>query len=604
MSFRQLRISLNRACGSGLRVGLYVWIGLSFGIGPLNAPLQADRINAGTAGEQGFETIASLNGTELFSAQDASSDIRLQTISYHGDRKNLLYLDFDQQVPELLRDQAGRYRVSESNYIFNADARHGKGAALFNRLENRVVIRSPEELWPGAGPSGDFTIEMWLKPIYFYRKNIIFRKLNMLEGKRRGLQIFFEDDRLYVHCENLFEDAAGRLHSLRLGSRSPLRTQQWVHLSVSFEAARGRLRLFLNGEEENVGPARDKTGVWQMVFHPLDRSPIVLAESFAGTLDEFRISAHAMRPGTENEDGQGGNTTTYAPLRLDYGTLRGEQRTGTVVSEVLRPKNISRTTGNGTGGMHPAGFTARSGRISYRATEPAGTILNFYVRSSKNPFTKDTSEREVPWRRLARPGVNHQVPMFSYFQWRAELQADPTGAHTPVLHDLALDYQPLLPPPAPGNLQVVPGFRALQTAAVLEWDQSPDSGVQAPGGGYLIYYGLRPGEYLGRLHRNAAGQPIQKGLTPAEQQAVLSDEERVLGRSRPEQLQRSLRNRLRILVNNDLIQKNTKQNAQAPRLPFLYSNRVYYFAVSAYDATGAESPLSNEVIVTIRPPES
>ncbi|MCR9143354.1 MAG: LamG domain-containing protein [bacterium] len=571
---------------------------LAGGLLIMPAHVGAERIDAGRAGEKGFATIASLQGTELFAAQDASQDIRLRTISYHGDRSNLMYLDFDQEVPELLRDQAGRYRIGEANYIFNADARHGRGAALFNRLENRVVIRSPEELWPGTGPSGDFTIEMWLKPIYFYRKNIIFRKLNMLEGKRRGLQIFVEDDRLYVHGENLFEDARGQLHSLRLGSRTAVRTQEWMHLSVSFEASKGLMRLFLNGEEETVAAAADKSGVWQMVFHPLDRSPIVLAETYAGALDEFRIARDALRPG--DRPGQAtANTTTYAPLRLDYQTMRGEQRVGTVVSEVLRPKSDARP--GGVGDMHPAGFTARSGRVSYRASEPAGTILNFYVRASKQPFAKDTSERELPWRRLSQSGETYTLPMFSYFQWRAELQADPTGAHTPVLHDLSLDFVPLTPPPAPGKLKLVPGLEHLRRAAVLEWDQSPDSQVQAAGGGYYIYYGLRPGEYLGRLSMNAAGQPIQKGLSPERLATLMNAEERLLERSRPEQLRRSLRNRLRILIDNSLIQKNTSLNTAEPRLPFLHPNRVYYFAVSAYDAEGTESKLSNEVIVTIRP---
>ena len=564
------------------------------------APLHADRIQAGQAGQKGFGKIAAMHGTELFAAQDASQDIRLRTVSYHGERDNLLYLDFDQAVPELLRDQAGRYRIDESNYIFNTDARHGHGAALFNRRENRVVIRSPEELWPGTGPSGDFTIEMWLKPIYFYRKNMLLRKINMLEGKRRGLEIFLENDRLFVNCENLFEDVAGRLHSLRLGTRSPLRTHEWVHVSVSFEAARGRLRLFLNGEEENVSTAADPSGIWQMVFHPLDRSPIVLAESYAGSLDEFRIADHALRADASAAT----NTTTYARLHVDYQTLRGEQRMGTVLSEVLRPKSDVAAVGarSGVGGVSlPIGFTARSGRVLYRASEPAGTILNFYVRASRKPFDKDTSERELPWRRVARPGENFSLEMFSYFQWRAELQADPTGKSTPVLHEVSLDYQPLMPPPAPGHLRVVPGFETLDRALVLEWDQSPESAVQN-GGGYCIYYGLRPGEYLGRLQMNAAGQPIREGLTQSELQAMLSPEEQKLGRSRPEQLRRSLRNRVRILVNNDLIQINTNLNAQMPRLPFLDANRAYYFAVSAYDAVGGESKLSNEVVVTIRPP--
>jgi hypothetical protein len=399
--------------------------------------------------------------------------------------------------------------------------------------------------------------------------------MNVLEGSRRGLEIYLEDDRLYLNCASLFQDAGGRLHSLRLGSRSPLRTQQWIHLSVSFEAASGRLRLFLDGREDNVAHTGDASGVWQMTFHPLDRSPIVIAETYAGFLDEFRISSRALQP-----DASHLQTATYAPLRLDYETLRGQQQMGQVISDVMRP----------------SGGTARSGRLRYVAQEPDGTLVNFYARFARQPFAKDTPAAQLPWRRLS-PDEARGVQMFSYFQWRAELRADASGLISPVLREVVLDYQPLLAPPAPGNLRAVPDFR-LAAGLVLEWDESPETRVQT-GGGYYVYFGLRPGEYLGRLHVNAQGQPIRAstaGETP------LSDAEKKLGHSRPERLKQSLRNRMRLLIDNDLIQTNTPPNAQAPRLPYLHANRSYYFAVSSYDDVGVESQLSNEVVVTIRPP--
>lgn len=567
--------------------------------------LSAEQLRAGHSGQTGFATIdpeRGLRGTEFFAAQDDSQDIRLRTVSYHDAPDNLLYFDFDQAVPELLRDRAGRYRIGEANYIYNQDARHGQGAALFNRLENRVVIRSPEELWPGQGPSGDFTVEMWLKPLYFYRENVVFRKLNMLEGRRRGLRIFLAQNHLFVDCENLFEDASGLLHSLRLGSSAPLRTGEWVHVAVSYEAARGRVRLFLNGREENVGQARDTAGVWQMVFHPLDRSPIVLAETYAGALDEFRITSNARRPG------DAANTSSFAPLRVDYETLRSSQAQGTVRSAVLRPRASNRS------GASRVGRRARSGRISYRALEPPGTLLNFYVRTSEQPFAADASDRQLPWRRVSAAGVSLDLGKFAYLQWRAELQADPDGLRTPVLRDLTLDYDQIQPPPAPAGLahiaDAIVGGSSPNTqrfanpdarrpaALVLGWDRSPDSGVQAKGGGYYVYIGLRPGEYLGRLTLGADGQPIRAGIqavalqTPAEQR---------LGQTRPAELRRLMRNRLRIQIDNALIELNARQRPRGPGLPFLFANRIYYFAVSAYDADGAESALSNEVAVRIRP---
>ncbi len=571
-------------------------------------PLSAEQLRAGHSGQTGFATIDpehGLRGTEFFAAQDDSEDIRLRTVSYHNAADNLLYFDFDQAVPELLRDRAGRYRIGEANYIYNQDARHGQGAALFNRLENRVVIRSPEELWPGQGPSDDFTIEMWLKPLYFYRENVVFRKLNMLEGRRRGLRIFLAEDRLFVDCENLFEDASGLLHSQRLGARAPLRTGEWVHVAVSYEAARGRVRLFLNGQEENAGQARDTAGVWQMVFHPLDRSPIVLAETYAGALDEFRITSSARRPG------DAANTSSFAPLHVNYETLRSSQTQGTVRSAVLRPR--------GARANSRIGRRARSGRITYRALEPPGTLLNFYVRTSEQPFAADASSRRLPWRRVSAAGVPLDLGKFAYLQWRAELQADPEGLRTPVLRDLTLDYDQVQPPPAPAGLvhiadaiagsdAAMPGAqsfanpnarRSADMGLVLGWDRSPDPGVQAAGGGYYVYIGLRPGEYQGRLTQGADGQPIRAGGQAAA--ALQTRAEQRLGQSRPAELRRMMRNRLRIQIDNALIELNARQRPRGPGLPFLFANRIYYFAVSAYDADGAESALSNEVSVRLRP---
>ncbi len=543
--------------------------------------LQAERLSAGTPDEPDFGRVTMI-GTESFQARDASQDIRLETISHHGDPSNLLYLDFDQPAPQLLRDAAGRYQIKESSYIQSPDVRHGSGAALFNRLENRVVVASPEELWPGTGNSDDFTIEMWIRPIYFYRKNVIFRKMSMLGGERRGLEITIEDDRLVVDAHKLFEDAGGRLHSVRLVSRSGIRTGQWWHVSLTFEAARGRLRLYINGEEERVSLAKDASGVWRLRFHPLDRSPFLIGESYAGSLDEFRITARVLSP----EDGD--LKTSLFPRRyVNFETMRARQKMGQVISGVLLP----------------GGGRVRSGRVRFLGEEPPGTILNFYIRSSTEPFAADApAVNQLAWRRVDSRGDLKQS--FAYFQWKAELQADPDGRKSPILREVQLDFSPLEAPPPPADLRLAEGTlgRNGHRQLVLEWDLSPDTRVEQ--GGYYVYYGLRPGEYLGRLKSRRAPDGSAEKIRALEDPArfPVTGEELGLASGRAERLQRLMRNRVRLIVDNDLIQLNTEHGPGARRLPFLRENRTYYFAVSAYDEDGVESRLSNEIIATIKPP--
>lgn len=520
-------------------------------------------------------------GTEIFQARDASQDIRLDTISHHGNASNLLYLDFDQPAPQLLRDAAGRYRIKESSYIPSPDVRHGSGAALFNRLENRVVVASPEELWPGTGDSDDFTIEMWIRPIYFYRRNVIFRKMSMLGGERRGLEITIEDGRLVVDAHKLFEDAGGRLHTVRLSSRSGIRTGQWWHVSLTFEAARGLLRLFIDGREERVRTAKDPGGVWRLRFHPLDRSPFIIGESYAGTLDEFRIASRVLSP----EDGDL-ETSLYPRRHVDFETMRARQKMGQVISSVLLP----------------GGGQVRSGRVRFLGEEPPGTILNFYVRSSNKPFAADApAVNQLAWQRVdSRGDIKHS---FAYFQWKAELLADPDGKLSPILREVLLDFSPLEAPPPPADLRLLKDL-SNDRQLVLEWDLSPDTRVNE--GGYYIYYGLRPGEYLGRLKRRRAPDGSAERIRALDDlgRFPVTEEELGLESGREDRLKRQLRNKVRLIVDNDLIQLNTEHGPGARRLPFLRENRTYYFAVSAYDEDGVESRLSNEIIATIKPPLS
>ncbi|MCB1324891.1 MAG: hypothetical protein H7A21_18035 [Spirochaetales bacterium] len=535
-----------------------------------SAGLGAESVEFGTPARPDFTGVR-LQGTELFRGTDATRDIRLQPRSAHM-ANNLLYLDFDQELPHLLRDAAGRYQVLQANYIVSPEGR-ARRAALFSRLENRVEIASPEELWPGLLPLNDFTIEMSIRPIFFYRRNVIFQKTTLLDGEKRGLEIYIEGEHVIVSCWQLFEGSDGVRHTVQLRSHTSLKPNEWVQIRLSFEAARGRLALFLDGQESHVVRAGDSGGVWQAHFHPLDRSPMILAESYAGLLDEFRILGRAS--------GEGGNTQ-YAAAQIDNDRLAGHQQSGVVLSEVM---------------PGPDRFGAVHAHLAYEGEEPDASMLNVWVRTSNAPFSTDTRESELAWRRVPVAGMD--LGDFRYLQWKAELKSDPGGNYSPILKSLRLTYESMRAPTTPRELRVVEGLTDPDQVG-LEWVRSPEREIDEHGG-YFVYIGLRSGEYAGRIQyvvRDGRAVPIRfEGL----ERLPLSTAEAMEQRLRPEVIRRLLDNRVRLVVTNELIQQNIALDPRRRLLPFLRAGEVLYFAVSAYNGRGGESELSEEVFARLRP---
>ncbi len=540
-------------------------------------PAAADRLEIGSRSAPAFGRLL-LAGVERVSARDSTEDLRLARLSRRTDARNLLFLDFEQGPPQLLRDEASNYRIAESSYIESRDARSGRSSALFNRRENRIVIRSPEELWPGTGAVDDFTIEAWIKPIYFARRNLLFRKVGMLDGARRGLEIYFESGVLKASFWNAFQDADEELHTLTLAARRPAPLGQWMHIAISYEAARGRLTLYRNGQEDAALSAANARGVFSLHFHPLDRSHIFIGETFSGLIDEFRLTPEALgAPGRSPV-----RASDYAALETDYVSLNSQQRTGVAISEVFEARGDQRT---------------RRGVVRYEAVEPPGSALNFFVRHSQTPFDAEAPDNALAWRRLRASDA--VLPSFRYIQWKAEFKADPSGAQSPTLASVRIDYVPHAAPAAPTDLRVATSLSGADRIC-LDWAKNPERDVHERGG-YYVYYGVRPGEYLGRISvglENGRRIPIRAG---AFAELPLSAEERFELRNQPDALERRLRNRVRFILTNEVVAANTPRNREEPRNPYLTQDRAYYFAVSAYDSEGVESGLSNETHFYLRP---
>ena len=305
-----------------------------------------------------------LQGTEVFRGLDESYDIRLQPLSYQGSRDNLLYLDFESSRPLFLRNTQGHFRVHRALYLPAASSYNKTRAALFNGPDHGVWLSA--DIWSGEQPMHDFTIEMWFRPKILFHRMFLLEKQGFVGKIPTALEIGIKGERLFVNLQRLFKDTANRRYSVHLESYEKVQLDKWHHLTFTYQAVSGRLALYLNGKEQDVGFAKNAKQVWSMQFQKASHTPIILATDFVGLLDEVRIARGVLSP----EEGQL-NLSSYPALQYNLETQQDKQAKGKVVSSLLALPLIER---------------AYSAHLMYQAEIPQGTSLYLYVRHAETVF--------------------------------------------------------------------------------------------------------------------------------------------------------------------------------------------------------------------------
>ncbi|MBR4180206.1 MAG: fibronectin type III domain-containing protein, partial [Treponema sp.] len=120
--------------------------------------------------------------------------------------------------------------------------------------------------------------------------------------------------------------------------------------------------------------------------------------------------------------------------------------------------------------------------------EPSQTEISFFVRSGDNYFNWTDSYPE--WKPV-ESGKDISGVSGMYFQVACELYPDGNGTVSPSVTTLTLDFEELPLPLPPFTVKAQAG----NGSVTLSWNYSVDETA----GGYYIFYGNRPGEYLGRV---------------------------------------------------------------------------------------------------------
>ena len=431
----------------------------------------ADSMTIG--GSEGWSKLSVRRGVAEGTGRFGYPCMELATDSRVQDAMTDTLFDFD-ALP--FSDTTGHYTVSKNALLLSGKSAMGKGAALARGTGGISVRGKAGSLFGTEGPAPSFYIEFWLLPSVAENGEVVF---NWRSSRSIGRNVVYQmitasfyQNHLSWTFSNLFD---GYDKDVTLSGITTLIPGTWAHHSIAFDEESGHIEYRVNGMLEAIAyvtsTGRASGSVYPAYFGvPAD---IELCRKFTGSIDDFRIQKgtydEAMRQKSENASALG-----YTKYRVSGGRIETQPLLTSVSSSL---NSVTAVT-----------------------SEPEQTAVRLYVRSGDNIF--GWTDSYPAWRPVqsgeAISGVNGL-----YFQIAADLYPDGNGSRTPSVTQIDIDYTVPPSPLPPFTVKAVSG----DGSVTLSWSHSVDESA----GGYYVYYGTRPGEYLGRIAREGAS-PVDAGF--------------------------------------------------------------------------------------------
>lgn len=374
-----------------------------------------------------------------------------------------LLLPFDRVADS---DETGRYRIVSTSFVPSEVKKMGKGSALSSGLSEGMVLRGQKDTMFGSGGyTGSFTIEFWLYPSIAENGETILSWRSSREDDGGYIQyqmllVSFVNNHTEWRFTNLFNGYEKNSGEIVLSSSRTMIPEEWTHHSVSFDETTGLLEYRINGILENITYVTT-TGRQRGSIYPFMvglGSDIVICPQYSGSIDDFRILRSAIK-GEEQSAYSGPGY--YDVYRVSGGRFETEP-------VKLVPGSVIN-------------------KISSVITEPEQTAVQLYVRAGDNVFA--WTDTEPAWVPVFDSGIIEDVSG-SYVQIAADLYPDGACRVSPSVTSVTIDYTEIPAPLPPFSVYAVPGDGYID----LHWSASADSYAE----GYMVYYGERPGEYLGK----------------------------------------------------------------------------------------------------------
>jgi hypothetical protein len=398
-------------------------------------------------------------------------DLALRDAEYGADESTDCLLHFDAAET---KDASGNYSVESNKSLFSGkDFMFGTGSAAFQSNENSIILAPAKKscLFSMGNLWDDFSIELWLCPVYLSENEEIFS----WEGAvKRGEGIVPQSVRCTIRNRRLFWELAdfftipGGSKTVALPGIKELLPRAWHHHLVHYDCTTGLFEYLLDGIPEAVTYVTDTGKESGRVYRPFTGdvlpSTIRIGGNYTGFIDEMRMT----------------RAFVTKPVLKKYANIRG--RADSVVFDLGGSGSLSR-------------------RIIPTDSMPGNSFVSYFIRSSDSLFTPDTSA-DPQWREIEPKKSFDPLVEGRYVQIACTLFPDGTNTISPRVSRIILVAEKKLPPPAPIGLMAKPG----NGKVTLEWKRVNYQDIK----GYRVYYGEAPGVYDGK-GADTGSSPIDAG---------------------------------------------------------------------------------------------
>lgn len=409
-------------------------------------------------GEKGWKNIKEMDGLAFGKGKFGYDSIELSTSNQKVNDFTDMFISFDDGN---FSDKAGNYNVVSNSLIPSDEAVKGNGAALSRGNGEGLALKGNEKsLFGTEGIAGSFTFDFWLCPAVSENGETVFSWRTSLNNRTtidyQMITALINKNHLVWTFANFFSGYSS--DNVFIEGRTNLVPRQWSRHTVSFDEETGVLEYLVNGRLENLIYVTSNGHESGNIFNPRvgKNSMIEFCSSYTGKIDDIRILKYpysyeiedVLSTGTEKYKADGGRFTTE-PVLVSHSAS---------MTELQAVMNI-----------------------------PSQTDVKFYVRSGDNCYGWTDTYPE--WREVSAGEPISNVSGL-YFQVSAELLPDGGAEKTPSITEITVKYNEQDEPLPPFTVQAEPG----NSSVTVTWSYSVDDSA----GGYLVYYGNRPGEYLGR----------------------------------------------------------------------------------------------------------
>jgi len=442
-------------------------------------PLIAESRTIVLGGQKGWPALSVSKGITTGTGRFGYTCLQLDTNSPDVSRDTDLLLHFEQvDMP----DSAGKYKTVKNSLIRTDKSAMGKYAALSLGTGSGMILRGiPGSMFGSGGRVGSFTIEFWLAPSIAENGETVFSwRSSRNEGGYPVYQMItvsFFGNHLEWKLSNVFDGYTASDGEVTLSGTRTVIPDVWSLHRLSFNEETGLLEYSIDEHTEALKYVTSTGHERGTIYEPVLGVPanIEICPQYTGRIDDFRITGTS-----ETENGTDFSGDPVCGLYYDtYKKSGGRFETQPIAT---RPGSILNA-------------------VTAVTAIPPQTEIRLYARAGDNFFNwTDTEPAWIP----VRNGFPVSAVSGLYFQIAADLFPDGAGKQTPSITQITLTYteQPL--PLPPFTVKAVAG----DGSVILTWSYSVDDTA----GGYYIYYGERPGEYLGRSAAEGPS-PVDAGNT-------------------------------------------------------------------------------------------